>query len=54
MPIFSQENRHWEGFFFVRKFFTDLFESFRRIKQIYNRNEKSRAREIRTHDLQVY
>ena len=55
MPIIFAVKPLLGGNFFIRKFSTDLFESFRRfIDQINNRNEKSRARRIRTRDLQDY
>ena len=51
MPIFRRKTAIERDFFFVRKFFTDLFQSFRRIEQINNRNEKTGASAIRTRDM---
>ena len=53
MPIFRRKTASERDYLFVREFFADLFESFRRIEQINNRNEKTGARAIRTGDLQV-
>ena len=48
MPIIFAIKSILRGIFFIRKFSTDLFESFHRIEHINNSNEKKRAGRILT------